>query len=146
MDKFIKETLECKLTDEELQARGKQLAHASSKINQLKDAGKTIQADFKAKVAAEEATMGVLSTEISRGTTYREVDCIVHYNNPKHGEKTIFRSDTSEIVRMDIMSKFEMESLFIESNREDAENKEDNVVDVEDCIVDEVQDEEKGGE
>lgn len=124
---IFKQTLECRLTKEEIYDRSKELAHANSEVSAFKDRLKSLSSDFKARIDEKAARIGVLSGEISRESTYREVECEIHFNLPSDGEKTIIRKDTGEIYRIDIMSIAEKENLFINTPKTIKENKKTDV-------------------
>jgi len=108
-----KERLECVLTPEELQQKGRELAEQSQSQQRLEEEKKAIVSDFKAKGDACTSAIGVLSLAISTRREYRQVDCELRYNEPQSGMKTRIRMDTKETIRSEQMTDDEKQDLFI---------------------------------
>jgi len=107
------EFLECKLTPPELMEKGRLLSQENQKSSRLEDEKKSVMSNFKAKIDACDAEIGVLSQAISTGIEMRNVKCETRYNAPESGMKTLFRLDVNESAKISNMSANELQDLFI---------------------------------
>jgi hypothetical protein len=96
-------------TADELTQKGGELAQSTREVAQLKEDGKRVASDFKAKIAAKNAAIGELSSDITSGYTMRDVECTVTLNKPKTGKKTIARDDTKEVIGTEDMTADELQ-------------------------------------
>lgn len=94
---------------EEIHEMGADLARVSSEVARIKEEKKATVTQYNAKIAEKEAEIGVLGNNINNGHEYRNIDCIVHFNQPNTGKKTTYRLDTSEQVRVENMTAEEMQ-------------------------------------
>jgi septum formation inhibitor MinC len=92
-DKKISMHLRCILTDEEKLAAGRELAESTNQLNEIESDKKRVSDDFKAKASTAEAQIGILSNKLRSGYEFRQVECLVVFDDPKPGEKTIYRTD-----------------------------------------------------
>lgn len=108
----IKETekmLRYTFSREELLEIGKKLAEANFRKVQIDSDQKRVVSDFKVQAAKADSEIGSLSQNISSGYDLRMVKCVVEYNNPTVGQKTIRRLDTFEVVEVVQMTSGEMQ-------------------------------------
>lgn len=90
--------LKCKLTDEEHKEFALQLAEANKLSVELEGSKKAEMAAWTAKINKNEEEIARLSTLVAEVAEWRDVQCEVHFHKPKHGMKTIIRTDTNEVV------------------------------------------------
>lgn len=96
---IVKELLKVEFTDSEKQEFGGQLARITTEIKELKNAKKSVVSEFKSKIDNKEAECESISTKISNGYEYKNVECELHLNTPNGGVKQIIRKDTREVVK-----------------------------------------------
>ena len=89
--------LRCKLTDDELLARGQDLAEAQTEISSLEDSLASISSEYKAKIKMQEARIAVLSGTIRAKQELRQVKCQRLFVF-KDGVVREVRLDTDEII------------------------------------------------
>ena len=94
---------------EELLEIGKKLAEANGRKVQIDSDQKRVVSDFKAQAAKADSEIGSLSQNISSGYDLRMVKCVIEYNSPIVGQKTIRRLDTFEVVETLPMDSGEMQ-------------------------------------
>ena len=109
----ITKLLECKLTPEELQRYGMQLAHQNQELARLEDRKKRAMSQLKSEIDAAQAEINCIAQTLARGYEEREVECEILYNTPEDGIKTIRRTDTGETIQVLQMSREEKSDLFI---------------------------------
>lgn len=92
-------TLKCALTDEELQAKGAQLADAIDEGKRLDEEFTGVKQQFKAKIDGASARAAGLASTIRAKAEYRSVKCSRRYDFA-NGEVREYRDDTmTEISR-----------------------------------------------
>lgn len=99
-----KHFLPCRLTSDEENAKGKELAALHTKLQVLEQRKKAFNDDIKSQIAGAEANISTLSQQIGTGIEHRDVNCFWRYDQPQPGDKTLVREDTMEIVRIDEMT------------------------------------------
>ena len=102
-------TLPCVLTDEERKEKARELARHHIEIGRLSDEKKAVVDEYKHKLSAHEAKVGEFSTQIHAGFESREIQCWWEMNTPTLGQKTLYRSDTGELVETDKMTAEDMQ-------------------------------------
>lgn len=108
-DREIELYLRCHFTEKETLELGKKLAESSNTLEQQTAEAKAIAKQHKAKCDQTAAKVREFSTKISTGYESRPIRCIVKYNSPKTGQKTILRTDLNEIVDVEEMTMGEMQ-------------------------------------
>jgi hypothetical protein len=101
--------LRCQFIDKELLELGKKLAENSNLLEQQENEAKAVAKQLKAKCDQTAAKVQEISTKISNGYEYRNVRCVVKYDTPKAGQKTVTRLDTDTVVEVCDMSMAEMQ-------------------------------------
>ena len=101
--------LKCILTEQELKKAGVDMAQAYLDLESEEDGLKSAQAQFKARIAGHEATIGLCANKIQTGHEFRQVEC-----ETRESGKNIetVRIDTGEIVETRPMTKDEMQGRF----------------------------------
>lgn len=105
--KKITQKLRCVLSNEQKIDAGKELAEATNELKELEDDKAQIVSDFKAKITAIEARVGVLSNKLRSGYEFQDVPCELRFDTPEAGQKQIVRLDTKEVVSNGVMSEEE---------------------------------------
>jgi hypothetical protein len=105
----VKEYLKYSFSDAELLNLSKTLAKHNQDLAEIEGQKKRVMADFGAKIQGEESNIGELSRKVSSGYEFRNIECVVTYHDPTQGKKTIVRTDTGEVVRVDVMSHSELQ-------------------------------------
>lgn len=123
-------TLKCLFTEEEKTQMAKEMAQKTLEKDTIQQTMKETQAQFKAKIEACETIIKRNATYIKDGYEYRSVDCVVDYNTPERGKKTIIRTDTGETFIED-MTRDEKANLFFnvdapKDEKQDSENEDDD--------------------
>jgi len=91
--------LRCKLTAEELMARGNEMAEASAEIATLEDTIASVKKEYQAKIDAKQARINELTATIMSKSESRIIKCERSYlfNSGKVVEK---RTDTGEEINV----------------------------------------------
>jgi len=96
--------LPCIYNDEELAAKRDELSDTIIAIAEVEDRKSRVAKSFKEELDGLYATSGTLARDIKRRNEERLVDCVVEWNKPNVGEKTIVRLDTGEMVKIEVMT------------------------------------------
>jgi hypothetical protein len=102
--------LPCKLTEDEMKQRGKDLATAHTSLKVLEQRKKEFNDQNKSQVAGVEARIEILSQEINTGIEHRDVPCFWRFDDPVEGQKSLIREDTFELIRIEEMNTDDMQS------------------------------------
>ena len=108
-DHKVEIQLRCTFTDKELLELGKKLAESARLLSQQEEEAKAVAKQLKAKCEQTAAKVSECSTKISSGYEYRSTKCVIKYDAPKTGQKTIYRTDLNEIVEVAEMTLAEMQ-------------------------------------
>lgn len=95
---------------EELLGISRELARENADRDALENQKKAVTSELKSKIDLATAHIGSLSLLINNGYEMRNVKCVVDYNNPKEGLKSVQRTDTGE-TWIEKMSREEVEQL-----------------------------------
>lgn len=101
------ESLKYQFTPSELLHLSQQMAAERNQSLLWQQRKAEANAFFKDAIDAHEAEVTRLSKLVNNGFEYRWVGCVVHYNDPAVGEKSIYRTDTGELLRALPMSHSE---------------------------------------
>jgi hypothetical protein len=93
------------------------LAKSLAKIGKLNLELVAVKSQFKSQIDAEKAVADQMTLNLNQGYEYRDVVCEVRFNEPVDGKKSIFRTDSGELVEVRKMSDEELEDLFISAGR-----------------------------
>lgn len=97
------EYLKVYFTDADITDRARELAAANQLRASLEQRKREIDAELKGQIEAENSKMLRLSSQISMGYEYQDVECRVELDTPEPGRKTIIRLDTGEEVKVAAM-------------------------------------------
>jgi hypothetical protein len=103
------EYLRYQFTAEETTENAKDLARRTMALAELELKKKQLAADIKAETDKVTAEVARLSRFVNDEYDFRMISCLIEYNSPKVGKKTIVREDTGEIVRNEDMAGAEMQ-------------------------------------
>ena len=97
------EYLRYTFTVEETIENAQDLARRTMALAELELKKKQLAADIKAETDKVTAEVAKLARWVNDGYDFREIQCLIRFNDPRNGKKTIFREDTGEVVRTDDM-------------------------------------------
>lgn len=97
------------LTETETVVLAKKLAVERKAVLELKTQQAVIQKQFKEQVELHEAEITRLALIIDQGFEVQQHDCVISYNDPMQGQKSIFRRDTAELACVEAMTLEEMQ-------------------------------------
>jgi hypothetical protein len=106
------ESVKYNFSDAELQELGAQLAREAQGVFDLEEQKKSEAAAKSAQLKEANGRVAGLTTKINNGYELREVECLVLLETPRPGLKQIVRIDTNEVLRVEPMTKAEMQSNF----------------------------------
>lgn len=114
-----------RFTEEELQEKSNELAGEITARQRLEDDKKETMSNFKARIDKKTANINLLASQVTVKHETRPIHCWLFLNQPIEGQKTIVRSDTKEIVRIEEMEQHEFqEELNLENPTDEQENAE----------------------
>ena len=102
--------LECRLTEPEIKAAGKELAEALNHKTRIENELETFKQQKKAEVAAIDAIIARNTVLVNSEKEFRTVECEQRYDFD-NALKTITRLDTGEIVRSEAITNAERQQL-----------------------------------
>ena len=94
------EYLKCEFSAEEIQIAARELACSAQLKASIEQRKKEIDASLKAEIEGENSKIARLSSYITTGYEWRNVECAVQLDTPERGNKTIIRNDTGELVKV----------------------------------------------
>ena len=100
--------LPCKLTPEELQARGKAAAEVAAQREHLDNQRKEAAAEYKAQIARKETELDHLFTQLRSGQEHRDVEVEIVKNYRTKSVKTT-RTDTGDAIDTRAMTPAELQ-------------------------------------
>lgn len=107
MTKPIYELCRYQFTPAELRSLADQLARETQQRIETLDTRATVVAEFAAQIKAADRRIADLANKYNSRYEMREMECIVIFNKPQAGIKTIVRVDTGEEVRTEVMNEAE---------------------------------------
>lgn len=116
------ETLSCALTEEQVAGYSQDMAGLHQTKLEVEDQKKEMTKDFGARIQKFESDIHVLSRKITTKKEARDVNCFWEFDYSK-GEKTLFRTDTGEAVKVETISAIERQRYieFVEKENKDGE-------------------------
>lgn len=118
--KDVVEYLPYRFTEDEVKGLGRELAQTNAEIEDLERQKKSAAAQIAAQIASKTQRQKSISEKINSGSEYRNVNCVIRYNDPAPGKKTTYRTDDGTVVRSGEMSADEMQ-LTLDLEAESAE-------------------------
>lgn len=108
--RIINVPLECKLTEAEIHAAGKELADAINQRAQAENQLETFKQQVKAEIAQHDARIAKNTVLVSSEKEFRNVECeqVFDFNN---GLKTTTRLDTGEVIRTEPLTNAERQQM-----------------------------------
>lgn len=95
---------------EETRENAKRLARKNQELAELELKKKQLAADIKAEMDAANAEAAKLARWVNDEYDFRMVDCEIMYNSPQERLKTIYRTDTGEVVKTEKMTSDECQA------------------------------------
>jgi hypothetical protein len=113
------EHLSCALTEEQVAGYSQDMAGLHQTKLEVEDQKKEMTKDFGARIQKFESDIHVLSRKITTGREARDVNCFWEFDYSK-GEKTLFRTDTGEGVKIETISAIERQRYieFVEKEKD----------------------------
>lgn len=118
MTETTKRSLRYDFTASETHDLSMQLANKTKEFAALTEEKKSVMSQFSARLNEIKATTNKLSNQVADGWEFRETDCIVEYNKPEHGKKTIIRKDHNKVVVIETMTAYD-HNLFTQVDAQD---------------------------
>lgn len=100
----ISRILRCDYSAEELDEKRDELANATIEIGRVEEQKASVNRQFKEKLDGLYSETAELAAQIKERHELRATECIVDLNKPNVGEKTIIRTDTGEMVAIEVMT------------------------------------------
>jgi len=125
-----KEKLLVQLTEDELRNYGDQLAKTERRRTSMEIEAANTSKRMKAEIGLQVAEIARLAELVEKKEELRDVPVEIQYHKPYHGEKTIVRLDTMEIVRTDIMPTYEKEDLLLDAAEKQADGEDELILDI----------------
>lgn len=111
-EKLTKEYLCYKFTEAEMMAFGKSLARASQEFESMEERKKQITKDLASQLETKRGEILLYSRFMNNGHEWRDIECRVIFDSPETGYKTIWRTDTGEMVSTARMTPEERQLKF----------------------------------
>jgi hypothetical protein len=118
----LTEYLKYEFSDEEITAAAKDLARATQQRTSLEQRKKEVDSALKADIEAQNSIVARLSTYITTGYEYRDIEVRIELDVPETGKKTMYRCDTGEEVKVQPMTDMDRQMRL---ELEEAAKKED---------------------
>ena len=110
--KKTRQFLKHEFSHDEIHEKGIELARLSAEKASLEKEKTAVTSDFKAKIDGKASEIDLIGQHINSGHEHRNIECLIYYHNPSQGKKTIVRTDTNEVVRVESMNAEEMQTEF----------------------------------
>src|ERR1700743_38581 len=107
--RVTKETLYLRheFTNEERLTMGSDLGAAYNRMAAIEDEEKVMKSQIKERMSQVEATIGILSRNLTNGFTMENVDCSLEWDTPHVGEVSYKRKDNGQIAKTRAMTESE---------------------------------------
>lgn len=102
--------LSVKFTEAELLVIARKLAETNAELARAENDKKAVTSQLKAKCDRIAAEIGELSSKITSGFEYRNVQILTTFDDPKPLWKTTVRLDTDEVIECEQMSLTELQA------------------------------------
>lgn len=112
METRLYESIEHKLSREEISILGEELAALNQMVFELEAEKKTKLADFTARLKEFMQQIQIISGKISTGIDSEQVEIMVLLDTPRPGRKSFLRVDTNEVLRTEDMTPQERQHSF----------------------------------
>jgi hypothetical protein len=103
MQDKLTEILPVPLTEEDKLELGAQIAQFEIEVEEIEHDKKTDNDLYNSRLKEKSAEALQLSKQLKSGTKDAEVECYWGLDDPKPGQKTLYRYDTGEVVRITSM-------------------------------------------
>jgi uncharacterized protein (UPF0335 family) len=104
-----KEYLRYDFTEAEKLRMGLELAQCTERVAQLEAEKADVDSAIKARITKASSEGSALALALNKGYEMRNLECVVAFHVPANGKKTITRTDSGEVVRVDKMDAHEMQ-------------------------------------
>jgi len=93
----VTKQLQCKLSEAEVLAFGRELAGAHAEKNRVQAQLDAVKADYKGKIEEQLGRISSLSAKVHSGIETRDVECVME-KNFETGRVTVVRLDCGKII------------------------------------------------
>ncbi len=100
----IFESVKYEFGPNELRALGMDLARATAQVYELEAEKKAVAARFAGEIKRANKQVSEITTKLNNGYELRDVAVRVVMDLPREGMKSIFRTDTQELLREEVMT------------------------------------------
>jgi len=105
-------SLPCPFTADELRMKADDLADKVAKKEAMEEEKKSVQQDYKHRIDALTGEIGLLARHISQKQEHRQIECVALLDNPEFGKKSVYRTDSGELVAVEGMSAADRQLAF----------------------------------
>jgi len=105
--KTEKRSLRYDFTQKEVHDHSISLAMKNKEVVAIEDEKKSVTSQYAARINEARAQINKLSSFVTDGFEYRDIECEVQYHKPQQGKKTIIRIDQNKITAIENMSDYE---------------------------------------
>jgi len=100
----IYRSLPVKFTADQVSQFSDDLAEGVAKLVAIEDEKKQVASDYKSRIEALQAEVKRLARYVTQKQEFQQVECRMMLDHPKHGVKTLIRTDTGEIAAEETMT------------------------------------------
>lgn len=97
-------SLPVRFTEDQVRQFSEDLAEKVAKLQSLEDEKKQVTSDYKSRIDEVAAAVKTLARHVTQKQEYQMVECFAQMDWPKHGVKTVIRTDNSEVVAEETMT------------------------------------------
>jgi hypothetical protein len=97
-------SLPCRFTADELRVKADELADKVAKREAMEDEKKSVAQDYKHRIDAMPGDITLLARNISQKQEHRQIECVAILDTPEYGQKSVYRTDSGELVGVEHMS------------------------------------------
>jgi hypothetical protein len=107
----LKLNLPVGLSQEDKAKIGEQMSKVELLIDAKETQKKSVTDSFNKQIKDLSAELHALAKQFEENTVMKEIDCIVEFNKPEKGKKTIIRTDDNTVARVVAMSEYEVKEI-----------------------------------
>ena len=103
-EECFQRSLPVRFTEDQVHQFSEDLAEKVSKLTQLEDEKKQVASDYKSRIEDVTAEVKKLARYVTQKQEFQMVECYAELDSPRHGVKTVVRTDTGEVVGEETMT------------------------------------------
>jgi len=97
---------------DEINELSQQLAERVGEHDKVEADKKSAASQFKSQIDQICAEMRTLGAKVTNKYEFRDIECEIHYHEPKQGMKRLIRMDTLEVIENGAMTDAECQDIF----------------------------------